>query len=79
MKTVKEIVTEWKDEVDKLDRETIAIHVENDKLFIVTKNAGLYIGYHGILVDKYRDILKDNGYDLKISFVDVFCGNVREF
>lgn len=88
MKTVKEIVEEWKDEVDEpikkqrginYRRETIAIHIEGDTLYIATKNPGLYIGFHGQLADKYRKILEENGHNLRISFVDLFCGNVREF
>lgn len=81
MKAIKEIVADWKDEIGiKSWEETVAVHKDGDKLFIITKSPGRFIGYHGDLVDKYRKILQENGHDVSlISFVDLFVGNVREF
>lgn len=81
MKAIKEIVADWKDEAGiKSFEETIAIHKDGIKLFIITKSPGRFIGHHGDLVDKYRKILEENGHGiLIISFVDLFVGNVREF
>ena len=79
-KTIKDIIWEWKTETKiKPWEETIAIHQCGDTLFIITKRPGVFIGYHGVLVDKYQDMLKENGYDLKIHFVDICSGNVRVF
>lgn len=79
--TMIEIMKTWKrdSKVDIIDRETIAYHVCGDKLFVVTKHPGWFIGKQGWLVDKYRNILKENGYPYDVRFVDLLCGNVREF
>lgn len=81
MKSIKEIVAEWKDEIGiKSFQETVAIHKEGDRLFVITKSPGLFIGRHGVLVDKYKEIMRTNGHEINIvSFVDIFVGNVREF
>jgi len=79
-RSISSILESWMDESGlKTRNETIAFHVQDDKLFIVTRYPGWLIGLHGCLFDKYRRLLKYNGYDLKIRFVDVFCGEVREF
>lgn len=80
MKTVKEIIESWMEEAGLKNRnETIAFHVSENNLFIVSKYPGWLIGKYGSLVDKYRRLLKSNGYDLKIHFVDLSCGYIREF
>lgn len=81
MKTLKEIVAEWKDEIEiKPFQETVAIHKDGDKLFIITKSPGRFIGRYGSLTDKYKEIMQENGHEINvISFVDLFVGNVREF
>lgn len=80
MKSIKDIIWEWKGETGiKPWDETIAIHQCGDTLFIITKRPGVFIGRHGALVDKYRNELKENGFDLKIHFVEISFGNVREF
>lgn len=79
--TLTEIMKAWKrdSKVDIIDRETIACHVCGDKLFVVTKHPGWFIAKQGWLVNKYRNILKENGYPYDVRFVDLFCGDVREF
>ena len=81
MKSIKEIVAEWKDEVGiKSFEETVAVHKEGDKLFIITQSPGRFIGRHGDLVEKYKGIMRANEHEINlISFVDLFVGNVREF
>ena len=81
MKSIKEIVAEWKDEIGiKSFEETVAVHKDGDKLFIITKSPGRFIGRHGDLVEKYKGIMRANGHEVNIvSFVDLFVGNVREF
>lgn len=81
MKAIKEIVADWKDEIGiKPWEETVAAHKDGDKLFIITKSPGHFIGHHGNLVEKYKKILHENGHEVAmVSFVDLFVGNVREF
>ena len=80
MKTIKEIIESWMDEAGlKRKSETIAFHICENDLFIITKYPGWFIGKYGFLVDKYRRLMKSNGYDLKIHFVDLSCGYIREF
>lgn len=80
MKTVKEIIESWMEEAGLQRRnETIAFHVSDDTLFIITRFPGILIGKYGSLVDKYRRLMKSNGYDFQIHFVDLSCGYIREF
>ena len=78
---LKEIMENWKKEIEfyKYERETIAVHSCGDVLFVITKRPGLFIGKYGTLVDKYRNILRENGYPDQVIFVDLFCGGVRIF
>ena len=75
-----EIVTSWANEAGiKPWKETVAIHVEDNVLYIVTQHPGYFIGKTGELCEKYTQKIKDSGYDLKVSFVDIFCGGVVFF
>jgi len=78
-KTLKEIIMDWYNEAGLNPRETIAFHCCEGKLYIITQYPGIMIGYRGKLVFKYEEILKENGYGYKISFVDIFSGKVKEF
>ena len=74
---LKDIIEKWKKECQ--NRETIGVHICGDRLFITTRRPGLMIGYHGKLVEKYKILLKDNGYPCDVEFVDLFCGGIRIF
>lgn len=80
-KTIKEVVSEWKNEagINRFQPECTAIHLSENTLFIITRHAGMFIGRAGTLIDKYREIFKENGYEFKIEFVDIFCGDIKEF
>ena len=71
---MKEIIEKWKKEANITYIETTVIHVEEDKLYIITKYPGLFIGYHGNLVDKYSKLINK-----EIVFIDMFFGDVIEF
>ena len=76
-----DIIKDWKKEagVRPLD-ETTLFHVCKNTIYIITSKPGLFIGYHGKLVDKYRQLIKDNGYDENIEFVDSFpTQDVKQF
>lgn len=79
--TLTEIMKAWKrdSKVDRIERETIAAHSCGDTLFVITRHPGWFIGKSGVLVDKYRAILRENGFPDQVVFVDLFCGNVRIF
>lgn len=81
IKSLVEIVAEWKAEIGiKSYQETVAIHRSGDTLNIVTQKPGLFIGLYGDMCKKYKDLIQSNGYKIShINFVDIFCGNVREF
>ncbi len=78
---LKEIMENWKKEsgIKAYFGETIAAHSCGDTLFVITRYPGWFIGKCGVLVDKYRNILRENGYPHKVEFVDLFCGGVRIF
>lgn len=80
MKTILEIITEWKGEAGlPAWKETIAIHRCGHTLYIVTQRPGIFIGRAGCLVDKYTEMLKKNGHNLTVQFVDTFCGDIKVF
>ena len=76
---VYEIVEQWVNEIgSQYFRHAVVIHIDGENIYIITDKPGLMIGYHGALVNKYREILKDNGYTQQIEFVDTFVGYVKE-
>ena len=76
--TEKEIIEKWKREafgVKSIFKDTTVFHVEGDKLYLITKYPGLFIGYHGKLIDKYRQTINK-----EIVFVNCYDDNgVIEF
>lgn len=77
MKTIKEILSEWKKEC-KIS-EGIAAHLDGNNLYIVTRFPGVMIGYHGTTIEKYKEIFQNQGYDINIQFIDIFCGDAKMF
>lgn len=68
---MKDIIKQWKEEaIGSAFRETTIFHVDDNKVYIITKYPGLFIGYHGELVKKYEAILGK-----KVEFVPVTLGN----
>ena len=74
-----EVLEAWKKEahLTRLDEHTI-FHQEGDVLYILTNRPGLFIGYHGNLANKYREILKEYGVN-QTEFVDSSYGNIIIF
>lgn len=74
-----ETLEAWKKEahLTRLDEHTV-FHQDGDVLYILTNRPGLFIGYHGILAEKYREILKQYGINV-IEFVDGSYGNIIIF
>ena len=55
-----EIIQKWKDEalgLRNVYKDTTVFHVEGNTLYLITKYPGLFIGYHGNLVNKYEEKL----------------------
>ena len=74
------IIKDWANEAGiKSFKETIAFHLCGKDLYIITKSCGFFIGYHGQLYNKFKEILSANGYNVEIKFIDLFCGGVKEF
>lgn len=71
---MKEIIEIWKKEAFGSLHETTAFHIDGDRIYIVTKYPGLFIGFHGKLYEKYKRKI-----DKEIIFVDLGAGNVKEF
>ena len=77
---LKEIIIDWHREAfGNPFAASIFFHVDNNTLYLVTRFPGICIGYHGTLVDKYKLILQENGYNFDIKFVDFFKNGVTEF
>lgn len=84
MKSICEIIKDWKDEAlngTYYRQETTAIHRCGKKLFIITRYpASLFIGYYGHLINTYKRVLKENGYDLEPWIIDLGIETgIREF
>lgn len=73
---MREIIKQWREEaIGDTFRETTIFHVDGDKVYIITKYPGLFIGYHGKLVKKYEAMLGK-----EVEFVPVTLGNnITEF
>lgn len=58
-----EVIQQWKKEalgLRNVYKDTTAFHVEGNTLYLITKYPGLFIGYHGRLVNKYKEKLGMN-------------------
>jgi len=55
-----DIIQQWKSEalcLSSVYKDTTVFHVEENTLYLITKYPGLFIGYHGNLVNKYEEKL----------------------
>lgn len=43
---------------------------DRTKMYVYTTKPGYMIGYHGSLIEKYRNLLKENGFEIEIEFVE---------
>lgn len=76
---IQRIIELWKQDAGLKYRNPVVIHIDDKKLWVITERPGLMIGLHGNLVDRYKEILKDNGYNLRIRFVEFGHRDVDEF
>lgn len=76
-----EIVKQWRNESggSYYFKHAIVVTYDAFNLYIITDRPGLMIGYHGQIIDKYKKILEENGYDQQITFVDTLVGDVKKF
>ena len=58
-------------------KHAVVCHCDGEDLYIITDKPGLLIGYHGELINKYTEILKDNGYTQNIRLIDTAVGFVK--
>ncbi len=57
---MEEIIQQWKKEalgLRNVYKDTTVFHVDGNKLYLITKYPGLFIGYHGNLINKYKEKL----------------------
>lgn len=73
---LKEIIIDWHKEAfgDPFATSTF-FHVDGNTLYLITK----YPSDVSNLMDKYKPILKENGYDYEIKFVWFAGSGVTEF
>ena len=70
-----DIIQQWKKEalgLRNVYKDTTVFHVDGNKLYLITKYPGLFIGYHGRLVDKYKEKL-----GMKIKMIELHEGITR--
>lgn len=61
-----DIIQQWRREalgIRSVYKDTTVYHVDGNTLYLITKYPGLFIGYHGSLIDKYREKL---GMEIKV-------------
>ncbi len=57
---MEEIIQQWEKEalgLRNVYKDTTVFHIDGNKLYLITKYPGLFIGYHGRLVYKYEEKL----------------------
>ena len=71
-KEIAKIIKEWKDEAGVTNTILVGVYPSfRETITICTDSPGLMIGYHGELVNKYQEKLKEINHNLKeIKFVE---------
>lgn len=71
---MEEIILQWKREALGTGSiyDMTLFHVEGNTLYLFTKYPGLFIGYHGKLVNKYEEIL-----GIKVKMIELRYGITR--
>lgn len=70
-----DIIHQWKTEALGLRgvyKDTTVFHVEGNTLHLITKYPGMFIGYHGNLVNKYKEKL-----GMKVKIIELRDGITR--
>ena len=62
------IMSKWKTEAHV--GKPIMWKRDKTKMYVYTTKPGYMIGYHGSLIEKYRNLLKENGFEIEIEFVE---------
>ena len=71
-----EIIQQWKKQALGLRssyKDTTVFHVDGNTLYLITKYPGLFIGYHGNLINKYEEKL-----GIKVKIIELREG-ITEF
>ena len=64
------IMSKWKTE-SRVDKSIMwKFNRDRTKMYVYTTKPGYMIGYHGSLIEKYRNLLKENGFEIEIEFVE---------
>ena len=70
-----DIIQRWKREalgIRGIHKDTTVYHVDGNTLYLITKYPGLFIGYHGNLINKYKEKL-----GLKVETIELREGITR--
>ena len=70
-----DIIQQWKREalgIRSIYKDTTVYHVDENTLYLITKYPGLFIGYHGRLVNKYEEKL-----GMKVEMIELREGITR--
>ena len=81
-----EIIRQWREEagINRVGYSVpghsrcILAHYDATDIYIITSYPGLMIGYHGELINKYREILRDEGFLQEINILEIY-GDVKVF
>lgn len=78
--TLEQIMKQWTEEAvgTRHPEYYVVAHVDAD-INVITNIPGLLIGYHGQMIDKYRQLLSENGYTAPIKIIDISSNRVRVF
>lgn len=70
--SVKEIIQQWKREalgIRSIYKDTTVYHADGNTLYLITKYPGLFIGYQGRLINKYKEKL-----GMKVEMIELRDG-----
>ena len=70
-----DIIQQWKKEalgIRSIYKDTTVYHIDGNKLYLITKYPGLFIGYHGRLVNKYQEKL-----GMEVEMIELHDGITR--
>ena len=56
----------------------VAYHINGSNLYLCTMYPGYFIGYKGVIIEKYRKLLRNVGIT-SIDLVDMYSGGLKRF
>ena len=84
LKKLNRLITDWYYDTFGINKTDAILNYELlpfNRLLIYTNRPGYLIGLHGNNINKFKEALKDNGFNLHIEFVEItnFINEIKRF